>query len=112
MFHKNQLLIIGVPRNGSNMRVCAHSTRQNNEKHAEFGVHLVRNVFVLVCDLFISTVSRSTYHLTFAFYFSNLDETTRSVYKENVRVTAALEYHMVESKDLKKVNRTSLTLYI
>lgn len=38
------------------------------------------------------------------FYFSNLDETTRSVYKENVRVNAALEYHVAESKDLKKVD--------
>lgn len=38
-------------------------------------------------------------------YFSNLDEMTRSVYKENVRITAALEYHVVESKGLKKVKR-------
>lgn len=37
---------------------------------------------------------------------SNLDETTRSVYKENVRVNAALEYHVAESKDLKKVKET------
>lgn len=33
---------------------------------------------------------------------NNLDETTRSVYKENIRVNAALEYHMSESKGLKK----------
>ena len=33
---------------------------------------------------------------------NNLDETTRSVYKENVRVNLALDYHMTESKDLKK----------
>ncbi|EDO37303.1 predicted protein, partial [Nematostella vectensis] len=33
---------------------------------------------------------------------SNLDETTRSVYKENVRVNAALEFHMKEGEELKK----------
>ncbi|XP_031564389.1 basal body-orientation factor 1-like [Actinia tenebrosa] len=33
---------------------------------------------------------------------SNLDETTRSVYKENVRINAALEYHVKESQELKK----------
>lgn len=33
---------------------------------------------------------------------SNLDETSRSVYKENVRVNAALEYHVKEGDFLKK----------
>ena len=32
----------------------------------------------------------------------NLDETTRSVYKENVRVTEALNYHIEEGTKLKK----------
>ena len=32
----------------------------------------------------------------------NLDETTRSVYKENVRVSEALNYHMVEGDKLKE----------
>lgn len=34
---------------------------------------------------------------------SNLDETTRSVYKENVRLNAALGFHLKEGQDLKKV---------
>ncbi|XP_068689370.1 basal body-orientation factor 1-like [Montipora foliosa] len=33
---------------------------------------------------------------------ANLDETTRSVYKENVRLNAALDFHMKEGQDLKK----------
>ncbi|XP_046859843.1 basal body-orientation factor 1-like [Xenia sp. Carnegie-2017] len=37
---------------------------------------------------------------------NNLDETTRSVYKENIRINAALEYHMTESKDLRKSKAT------
>lgn len=32
----------------------------------------------------------------------NLDETTKSVYKENVRLTEALNYHMKEGDFLKK----------
>uniref|UniRef100_A0A1I8IPR3 Basal body-orientation factor 1 n=1 Tax=Macrostomum lignano TaxID=282301 RepID=A0A1I8IPR3_9PLAT len=35
---------------------------------------------------------------------TNLDETTRSVYKENVRLTEALNYHMREGDILKKKN--------
>ena len=35
--------------------------------------------------------------------FRNLDETTRNVYKENVRVNEVLAYHMAESEQLKKV---------
>ncbi|XP_074649646.1 basal body-orientation factor 1-like isoform X1 [Tubulanus polymorphus] len=35
----------------------------------------------------------------------NLDETTRSVYKENVRITAALEYHMKEGDELKTIKK-------
>lgn len=33
---------------------------------------------------------------------SNLDETTRSVYKENVRLNAALDFHIREGQELKK----------
>lgn len=33
---------------------------------------------------------------------ANLDETTRSVYKENVRLNAALGFHLKEGQDLKK----------
>ncbi|CAH3161550.1 unnamed protein product [Pocillopora meandrina] len=33
---------------------------------------------------------------------SNLDETTRSVYKENVRLNAALDFHIKEGQELKK----------
>ena len=33
---------------------------------------------------------------------SNLDETTKSVYKENVRLSEALNYHMKEGELLKK----------
>ncbi|KAM7444118.1 hypothetical protein ABFA07_007291 [Porites harrisoni] len=33
---------------------------------------------------------------------SNLDETTRSVYKENVRLNAALDFHLREGQELKK----------
>ena len=36
-------------------------------------------------------------------FHSNLDETTRSVYKENVRVNEALQYHMQEGEKLKRV---------
>lgn len=35
--------------------------------------------------------------------YSNLDETTRSVYKENVRLNAALDFHLKEGQELKKV---------
>ena len=34
--------------------------------------------------------------------FRNLDETTKSVYKENVRLSEALNYHMKEGELLKK----------
>ena len=34
--------------------------------------------------------------------FSNLDETTKSVYKENVRLSEALNYHMKEGQVLRK----------
>ena len=45
---------------------------------------------------------------TFLFFWSlifgsNLDETTRSVYKENVRLNAALDFHLREGQELKKV---------
>ena len=36
-------------------------------------------------------------------FISNLDETTRSVYKENVRLNAALDFHLKEGQELKKV---------
>lgn len=34
-------------------------------------------------------------------FHSNLDETTRSVYKENVRLTEALNYHVKEADELR-----------
>lgn len=34
--------------------------------------------------------------------FSNLDETTRAVYKENVRLNEALAYHLEDNVHLKK----------
>ena len=41
--------------------------------------------------------------LKYALYFySNLDETTKSVYKENVRLSEALNYHMKEGELLTK----------
>ena len=38
----------------------------------------------------------------FILFCSNLDETTRSVYKENVRLNEALAYHLEENELLKK----------
>lgn len=35
--------------------------------------------------------------------YRNLDETTRSVYKENVRINEALQFHMQEGEKLKKI---------
>jgi len=35
-------------------------------------------------------------------FFRNLDETTKSVYKENVRLSEALSYHMKEGEVLTK----------
>lgn len=35
--------------------------------------------------------------------YRNLDETTRSVYKENVRVSEALQYHVAEGDKLKRL---------
>ena len=35
--------------------------------------------------------------------YRNLDETTRSVYKENVRIGEALQIHMEEEKKLKRI---------
>ena len=43
-------------------------------------------------------------HVNLGPIFSNLDETTRSVYKENVRLNAALDFHLKEGQDLKKVS--------
>ena len=47
------------------------------------------------------------FHIPFLFcsliFGSNLDETTRSVYKENVRLNAALDFHLREGQELKKV---------
>lgn len=34
--------------------------------------------------------------------FSNLDETTKNIFKENVRVTQALSYHVEEADELRK----------
>ena len=44
-----------------------------------------------------------TLFITLIFFVSNLDETTRSVYKENVRLNAALDFHLKEGQELKKV---------
>eukprot|EP00794_Sanderia_malayensis_P017759 gene17759-19532_t len=35
---------------------------------------------------------------------SNLDETTKAVYKENIRLNEALAYHLNETKNLEKIN--------
>lgn len=40
---------------------------------------------------------------------SNLDETTRSVYKENVRLNAALDFHIREGQELKKEKQSLST---
>lgn len=40
---------------------------------------------------------------TCIFYFSNLDETTRSIYKENVRLNEALSYHVKAGDELLQV---------
>lgn len=56
----------------------------------------------------ISNTAIYNFLFTFPFFFSlifgsNLDETTRSVYKENVRLNAALDFHLREGQELKKV---------
>ncbi|KAK3732686.1 hypothetical protein QZH41_009333 [Actinostola sp. cb2023] len=43
---------------------------------------------------------------------SNLDETTRSVYKENVRINAALEFHVKEGHELIKVRSLNPNIQI
>ena len=37
------------------------------------------------------------------YYIRNLEESTRSVYKENVRITEVLAYHVAETEQLKKL---------
>ena len=56
--------------------------------------HLIKLPFSLVFT-FLSFCS--------LIFGSNLDETTRSVYKENVRLNAALDFHLREGQELKKV---------
>ena len=56
----------------------------------------------------MSSHNTAIFLFTFLFFFSlifgsNLDETTRSVYKENVRLNAALDFHLREGQELKKV---------
>ena len=42
--------------------------------------------------------------VSFSFFvLSNLDETTKSVYKENVRLNEALNYHIKAGQDLSQV---------
>lgn len=43
------------------------------------------------------------YRVLIIFFIRNLDETTKSVYKENVRLSEALSYHMKEGEVLKKL---------
>lgn len=64
----------------------------------------ILGIFFLIKHAIV-TVHHCILHLNFisSIVPSNLDETTRSVYKENIRINAALEYHMTESKDLRKV---------
>ena len=64
--------------------------------------------FVKINSLSPSSVYYCVTKELLVIFASNLDETTRSVYKENVRVNVALEYHMTESKDLKKVCKHSV----
>lgn len=55
-------------------------------------------IFFGTC-LFLNIVLFNSY----PYLRSNLDETTRSVYKENVRLNAALDFHLKEGQELKKV---------
>lgn len=58
----------------------------------------------LTSSLFLrSYVSRSSVDYFLFYLFRNLDETTKSVYKENVRLSEALSYHMKEGEVLKKL---------
>ena len=61
---------------------------------SESRCHLIKLPFSLVFT-FLSFCS--------LIFGSNLDETTRSVYKENVRLNAALDFHLREGQELKKV---------
>ena len=54
-----------------------------------------------LCDSMCSTVEK--WLLLSQLLVRNLDETTRSVYKENVRIGEALQIHMQEEKKLKKL---------
>lgn len=68
--------------------------------------------FVILHGIRVRMSSHNTAIYNFLFTFpsffslifgSNLDETTRSVYKENVRLNAALDFHLREGQELKKV---------
>ena len=45
------------------------------------------------------------YNIKHFLYFRNLDETTRSVYKENVRLTEALGFRQREANRIRKENQ-------
>ena len=57
---------------------------------------------------FLSSIKKSKGRfLSLVFYVnscSNLDETTRAVYKENIRLNEALTYHLKETENLEKVS--------
>lgn len=58
----------------------------------------------LTSSLFLRLyISRSNVDYFLFYLFRNLDETTKSVYKENVRLSEALSYHMKEGEVLKKL---------
>ena len=50
----------------------------------------------------LSEVYLLSVYICCCFDYRNLDETTKSVYKENVRLSEALSYHMKEGELLKK----------
>ena len=50
----------------------------------------------------LSVVYLLSVYIFCCFVYRNLDETTKSVYKENVRLSEALSYHMKEGELLKK----------
>ena len=58
---------------------------------------LNEHCFILICFKHWNTL-----YLHLMLLGRNLDETTKSVYKENVRLSEALNYHMKEGELLKK----------
>lgn len=60
----------------------------------------LNNVFYLDGQRFYPSF---IFNWTFVCVIRNLDDTTRSVYKENVRLSESLNYHMREGEMLKKI---------